>query len=79
MSDSAVPAATVEDSKFPRLLRKYRDIEHNSSGDVEIWCVEIEYPPDTPDGQYQLWISGKYKKDITSEVEKRLKEQLPLA
>ena len=137
MSDSAAPAAKVEDSEFPRVfrsysrtkqydnppanktvlceeieyadgkyelrisgkkvkditseveerrqkqkpigtIRTYKDIEHNSSGDVEVWCKEIEYPPNTPDGQYQLWISDKYKKDITSEM-KRRQEQLPLA
>jgi hypothetical protein len=34
--------------------------------------------PETPDGQYQLWISDKYKKDITSEVKSR-QEKIPLA
>ncbi len=25
-----------------RTIRTYKDIEHNSSGDVEVWCHEIE-------------------------------------
>jgi hypothetical protein len=80
MSDSTAPAAKVEDSEFPRVFRSYsRTKEYfNPPAMTTVLCKEIEYPPNTPDGQYQLWISDKYKKDITSEM-KKCQEQLPLA
>ena len=67
-------------SKFPTTIRRYPKNKHYLSGAVEtVWCEEKEFPPGTPDGHYQLWVEDVYVQDITTEVEKRHKKDLPNA
>jgi hypothetical protein len=73
-------SAPPDTSEFPKVLRRYWKNQHNTSGTIEtILCEEREYAPGTPRGQYQLWEEGKYIKNITSEVEERRKQHLPMA
>ncbi len=81
MPESAV--SDPLDVGFVRVIRKFyrrRRKRNEQEKEVIMECEEREYDRRAQRGQFQLWVDGKYMRNITSEImDRRTREQYVIA